>query len=329
MKKIETIGKDYLIDSLDPDVRIEVREKRPKGKRVFTEENTVLLCHGRLAPGPVAFDLSVPGYSWMDYIASRGFNVFTMSARGFGRSSRPAGMDKDPIGKRPLVRGKTAMRDIEAVVRFICERNGIDRIKLLGRSWSTTTTAAFAAANPARVSRLVLYAPYYAYDNPERAARFENPDKPGRWNPKNGSWIWTTEKDLYTRWWGHISGSAHRRWRDMKLVHAYWKEFLASDPEGAKRKSPAVQTPNGSLADLYDRVRNKPLYDASKIRCPVLLIFGDQDGAANPVEAWDLFQKLTSSPGKRYVVMGEGTHFMEFEHRREEFLAQVQDFLET
>ncbi|MBT7857433.1 MAG: alpha/beta fold hydrolase, partial [Nitrospinaceae bacterium] len=146
MKKSEIIQKDYLIDSLDAGVQIEVREKRLKGKRKFTEETTVLLCHGRLAPGPVAFDLSVPGYSWMDHIASRGFNVFTMSVRGFGRSSRPAGMAKDPIGKRPLVRGKTAMRDIEAVVNFICKRNGIGQVKLLGRSWSTTTTAAFAAA---------------------------------------------------------------------------------------------------------------------------------------------------------------------------------------
>jgi pimeloyl-ACP methyl ester carboxylesterase len=329
MKKSEIIQKDYLIDSLDPEVKIEVREKRLKGKHNFTEENTVLLCHGRLAPGPVAFDLSVPGYSWMDYIADRGFNVFTMSVRGFGRSSRPCEMDKDPIGKRPLVRGKTAMRDIEAVVRFICERNGIDRINLLGRSWSTTTTAAFTAANPSRVNRLVLYAPYYAYNNPERAARFEDPNKPGRWNLKNGSWIWTTEKDLHERWWGHISGSAHRRWRDMRLVRAYWKEFLATDPEGAKKTPPVVRTPNGSLADLYDRVRNKPPYNASKIRCPVLLIYGEQDGAANPTEAWNLFQKLTASHGKRYVVMGEGTHFMEFEHRREEFLAQVQGFLET
>jgi len=322
------IQKDYFIDALDAGIHLHLRQKRPKGKRRFGGEETVLLCHGRLAPGPVAFDLPVPGYSWMDDIASQGFNVFTMSIRGFGLSTRPPEMSREPMGRPPIVRGKTALRDIEAAVQFICNLNDIDKINLLGRSWSTTTTAAFSAAKRNRVHRLVLYAPYYAYDNPHRAARLEDPKKPGKWDARRGAWGWISQKDIQERWWGHIPGKAHHRWRNKRLVQAYWEEYLKTDPNSVQRHPPGVRTPNGSLADLYDRVRNKPLYDASRIRCPVLLIFGDHDGAANEAEAWGLFQRLTTSPGKRYIVMGEGTHFMEFEHRRKEFLREVQNFLE-
>jgi len=141
------VQEDYLIDALDAGIRLHIRQKRPKGKRRFSEAETILLCHGRLAPGPVAFDLPVPGYSWMDDFAAQGFNVFTMSVRGFGSSTRPPEMDRTPAGRPPAVRGRTALRDIEAAVWFICDQNNIDRINLLGRSWSTTTTGAFAAAH--------------------------------------------------------------------------------------------------------------------------------------------------------------------------------------
>ena len=92
---------------------------------------------------------------------------------------------------------------------------------------------------------------------------------------------------------------------------------------------PAVRISNGSLLDAYDRVSNKPLYNASKVTCPVLLIYGDYDGAANHEEAWGLFQKLKNSKGREYIVFSEGTHYMELEHRREEFLSTIHNFLKS
>ena len=59
------------------------------------------------------------------------------------------------------------------------------------------------------------------------------------------------------------------------------------------------------------------------------MIFGDHDGSANEAEAWDLFQKMTNSRGKRFVVIGDGTHYMEFEKRREELYREVENFLES
>ena len=123
---------DHYIDSLDPGITLHLREKRPRGKKKFEDEATLLMAHGRMAPGPVAFDLPVPGYSWMDYIASRGFDVFALSVRGFGESTWPQEMFASPRGKPPAIPGKVAMRDIEAAVDFIREQRGVNKLKHSG-----------------------------------------------------------------------------------------------------------------------------------------------------------------------------------------------------
>ena len=319
---------DHYVDSLDTGITLHLREKRPKGKKKFEDEATLLMVHGRMAPGPVAYDLPVPGYSWMDYIASRGFDVFALSVRGFGESTWPKELRESPRGKPPAIPGKVAVRDVKAAVDFICEQRGVNKLSILGRSWGTTTSPAYAADNMAHVHKLVLYAPYYAYDNPARAKQMEDPRKPGEFDARRGAWSWCTKKDVHYRWWGHIPGDAHHKWREPKVLKTYFRELLRYDRQGARRKTPAFRLANGSLADLYDRARNKPLYDASKITCPVLLIRGDQDGASADPEAWGLYKALSNSRGKRYVIINDGTHFMELEKRRMELLSEVQLFLE-
>ena len=325
-KRVEQI--DHYIDSLDTDITLHLREKRPKGKKKFEDKATLLMVHGRMAPGPVAYDLPVPGYSWMDYIASRGFDVFAFSIRGFGESTWPPEMLTSPRGEPPAIPGKVAVRDIEAAVNFICDQRGVNRLDILGRSWGTTTSPAYAADNMKQVHKLVLYAPYYAYDNPERAKQMEDPGKPGEFDARRGAWSWCTEKDVRHRWWGHIPGDAHHKWRESRVPKTYFRELLRYDKQGAGRTTPAFRLANGSLADLYDRARNIPLYDASRITCPVLLIRGDQDGASADPEAWGLYKALCNSRGKRYVIINDGTHFMELEKRRMELLSEVQLFLE-
>ena len=321
-------ARDHFVPSLDKGITVHLYEKRPKGKRRFGPEGTLLLVHGRVAPGPVAFDVRVPGYSWMDYIASRGFDVFTLSIRGFGKSTWPQVMREDPAGKPPAIRGKEAVRDIAAAVRFICERRDVGSLNILGRSWGTTLSPLFATQEPERVRKLVLYAPYYAYDDVRRRAMYEDPARPGVFDARRGAWMWNTRANMERRWWGHIPGTAHHKWREKRVVEAYWRALLASDPEGARQRPPAFRLPNGSLADLYERASNRPLYDAAKVVCPVLLIRGTQDGASADPEALGLFHALRNSWGKRYVILEGGTHFMELEKRRLELLGEVQSFLE-
>src|SRR5438552_7057575 len=92
-----------------------------------------------------AFDLKLDGQSWMDYIAARGYDVYLLDIRGYGKSTRPREMAAKAEDNPPIVRGETAVKDISSVVDFILKRRNIARLNLLGWSWGTTLMASYTA----------------------------------------------------------------------------------------------------------------------------------------------------------------------------------------
>jgi non-heme chloroperoxidase len=116
----------------------------------------VVLAHGAGTPGRVFFDLQVTGasgptYSLMDYLAARGYDVFTLDYQDYGRSQG------HPCGR--CVTTQVAANDINAVVDYILAQRGVKQVYLLGWSWGTNTASLFSMQHPDKVRRLVLYAP--------------------------------------------------------------------------------------------------------------------------------------------------------------------------
>jgi pimeloyl-ACP methyl ester carboxylesterase len=323
------LAEDHMIPSLDQGISLHLREKRPRGLRAEAA-GTLLCVHGQSIPGAAAFDFPVPGYSWMDYMAERGFDVFALSLRGYGASTRPREMTVSPRGKSPAVRAEEAVRDVEAAARFICERREVDRLNLLGWAQGTMLTAAYAAAKPARARKLVLVSPLYLCEAPGEFALFEDPARPGKLNPKFFcAWRWATEKGQQRNWSRLIPKGREKAFRESRAVRAYWREQIRHDREGRRRRYPAVRVPNGLMADHYDRTRGKAFFDAAKVRCPALLVRAEYDLVSKDAEAQRLFGALGSSPGKRYAVLGGATHFAQYEKRRGDLFGEVQGFLEA
>jgi len=96
----------------EPGIEVYVRNKRPADMTTFRPERTVLFVHGATYPAETAFDLQLGGLSWMDYIASRGYDVYLVDVRGYGKSVRPKEMSDKPEANPPIVRGDTAVKDI-------------------------------------------------------------------------------------------------------------------------------------------------------------------------------------------------------------------------
>src|ERR1700745_1648491 len=113
------VMEEMMVPAADPVIEIYVRNKRPDNITAFRPERTVLFVHGATYPAHTAFDLKPDGLSWMDYIAARGYDVYLLDLRGYGKSTRPKEMDEKPEANPPLVRGDTAVKDIGAVVDFI------------------------------------------------------------------------------------------------------------------------------------------------------------------------------------------------------------------
>jgi pimeloyl-ACP methyl ester carboxylesterase len=155
------IMEDMMVPAADPGIEIYVRNKRAADMTSFRSDRTVLFVHGSTYPAHTAFDLPLGGMSWMDFIATRGYDVYLLDVRGYGKSTRPKEMSDEPEQNRPIVRTETAVKDVSTVVDFILKRRGNSKLDLLGWSWGTTMMATYTTQHPDKVERLVLYAPQW------------------------------------------------------------------------------------------------------------------------------------------------------------------------
>src|SRR5881227_4007356 len=85
----QLVSEDILVKSPDAGIELFVRNKRPANMTAFRPERTVVFVHGATYPAHTAFDLKLGGLSWMEYIASRGYDVYLLDLRGYGKSTRP------------------------------------------------------------------------------------------------------------------------------------------------------------------------------------------------------------------------------------------------
>ncbi|TLZ22881.1 MAG: alpha/beta hydrolase [Gammaproteobacteria bacterium] len=149
-----------------PGITLYVRNKHPVTMKTVPAEKIVLYVHGATYPAESTFDLPLNGRSWMDYIAQRGYDVYLVDVRGYGRSTRPPAMALPPEQNEPIVRTDTALRDFGTAVDFILKRRGVQKLSLMGWSWGTVLAGWYAAQHNERVVKLVLYAPLWIRDPP-------------------------------------------------------------------------------------------------------------------------------------------------------------------
>lgn len=314
------LTEEFMVPSGTPGIEIFVRNKRQEGGTP-RPDRTLLFVHGATYPASTAFDLPLGGLSWMDYIAGRGFDVWCMDLRGYGRSTRPPEMAQPPEGNAPLVRGEQAVADIGAVNAFIRQRRSLAKIVHMGWSWGTGLQGRFTADNPAVVERLVLYAPQWLREGPSLSA--------ANTGDALGAYRYVTQAQARERWMTGVPEA-----KRAALIPPGWFEHWAgvtwaTDPEGLRRNPPALRAPNGVVQDSREFWQaGKPFYDPAKITAPTLLVVAEWDRDTPPAMANTLFPLLTSSPGKRLVQLAEGTHSIIMERNRGALFQAVQVFLE-
>jgi len=310
---------DEMMVPSEPGIEIYVRNKRPADMNAFRPERTLLFVHGATYPAHTSFDLKLDGLSWMEYIAARGYDVYLLDLRGYGKSTRPKEMDDKSDANAPIVRGTTAVKDISAVVDFILKRRGIPRLNLMGWSWGTTLMATYTTQNASQVERLVLYAPAWIRTTPS----LSRPAGP------LGAYRMVTREQARTRW---LAGVAEEK--KATLIPAGWFDAwadatFASDLVGAKMNPPVLRAPNGVQQDGDEFfAAGKPYYDPAKITVPTLLVHAEWDRDTPAYMAQTLFPLLVNAPGKRYVQLPEGTHHIMMEKNRRMLFEAVQAFLD-
>jgi pimeloyl-ACP methyl ester carboxylesterase len=315
----DLITHETFIAAATPGLSLYVREKHPAGMTRFSPARTLLFVHGATYPAETAFDLALDGFSWMDFIARRGFDVFLVDVRGYGRSTRPPAMDAPPEANPPFATTADARADVAAAVAHIRARRGIDRLCLLGWSWGCATMASFAAEHPGLVERLVLFAPGWLREGASAA-------DPGG---ALGCWRGVTREAARARWLNGVP-EAKRDWLIPPEWFDLWAEAtFATDPAGAAMTPPVLRAPNGVVQDgRAFWSAGRPLYDPARITAPTMIAVGEWDRDTPPALGLALFSRLTHAPEKRLVLLGEATHTALLERNRPALFAQVQLFLE-
>jgi pimeloyl-ACP methyl ester carboxylesterase len=308
----------YLIDSGDPGIQLYIRNKHPPGMTQFRSETTLLYVHGATQAASSTFDLDLDGYSWMDYIALGGYDVYLVDLRGYGRSSRPAEMGKPAAENAPIVRTDVAVRDLEAAANHILSRRGLSSLDVMGWSWGSAIAGRYAAQHKDKVHRLVLYAPDWIHE-------------PASSSPAAalGAYrTWTMEEARKG-----LQGGAPQDRKDELLPpgrFAAWSAAEnATDPDGARQTPPVIRTPNGIFADSQDYwMSGKALWEPSEVVAPTFVVVGEWDAVTPVARAQAVFGKLTATREKRFVQIGEGTHIVFLEKNRMQLLREVQSFLD-
>jgi len=311
---------EYLVPSAAPGISLYVRNKRPAGMAAFSPDRSVLFVHGATYPAETAFDLRLGGTSWMEFIARRGFDVWLLDVRGYGRSTRPPAMDAPAEANLPFATTAEARADVDAVLNHIRALRGIPRLVLLGWSWGCAIMGSYAAAHPANVEKLVLFAPGWLRDTPSPT------DQGG----ELGAWRAVTREQARVRWLAGVPAEAVPTLIPDGWFDTWADATFATDPAGAAMHPPVLRAPNGTVADSRAFwAAGRPLYDPAAIAAPTLIIVGEWDRDTPPAIGQAIFALLSRAPNKRFVLLGQATHTALMERNRQALFDEVQLFLEN
>ena len=236
----------------------------------------LFLVHGSTFSSRGSFDLQVPGhanYSMMDHFAGLGFDVWTMDHEGYGRSTRTDGHAGIMVG----------VEDLKAGLPVVERVTGQRSVMMYGGSSGAIRAAAFAAAESARVERLILNAYTHTGENAPEIDRRRAQAERYKANPRRP----------ITR-----AGIQRIFERDMPGVSAQ----PVIDALAAYELAFGDTVPSGTYLDM---AVNLPMVDPAQLKCPVCMIRAEVDGNASEEELLRFYAALPNKDKQFIMIAGQ------------------------
>lgn len=269
------------------------------------DDKVVLFIHGSGTPAEVAFDVPVAGYSWMAYLAERGFDTFAMDMTGYGPSTRPPVMDdrcnlsteqqQQEFGNACAATHPDAAttmasdwHDIDAVVDYLRELRSVERVHLVGWSQGGPRAAGYAALQPDKIGNIVLLAPAYNRNLPATEAEAGIP----------GVVMTKQSRTDFIANWDRQVGCENQY--DPKVADMIWADMLASDPVGATWGSGVRRAPRTPTFGWTPAV-------VAATRTPILMVAGIHDAQVSAERVREFYADL-GAPQKVYIEMHCASH---------------------
>ncbi len=267
---------EFFVDA-DTGIKLMVVSKIPRTGRLG---QALLLVHGSGVGWPY-WDIPLRDYSVMDFLAERGLDVYALECRGYGRSTKPNGME---------VNADTMATDIRSVLLDIMKRSGVDRVNAVGHSSGGTTLLVTGGRYPELLDRMVIIGTPYKKINPmflDYAQKVIDSAKvPG------GDYVPNLHyKDLDNRLDDY----------DEDIVD--WYKKLVEEQYSLM--------PGG----LYPDITNNPGIEAVRtMKVPTLILNGSNEYVVDPDDALAMFRDL-GTKDKSLVTQPGGFHLMFVEKR--------------
>ncbi len=282
------------------DVSLFVARKRLRERSSEQQKRLpVVLVHGSSNSALPTFDLTVPGhpdYSFMDWLALRGWDVWAMDHEGYGRSTVTSGNSDIATG----------VEDLKEMARLLAAETGSTAFNLYGLSSGSLRVAAFAQAAPEHSARIVLDA-----------------------------FVWTGEGSptLEKRKAGIAQFRAsNRRAIDLDyLVGIFLRDGPGTtDPAVADACARAQlkydnSVPTGTYLDMTTKL---PLVDPARIFAPTLIARGEHDSLATMADLLAFFERLPTND-KRFAVLPHLAHVATLGKNRHALWNAVDEFFEA
>ncbi|WP_416829229.1 alpha/beta fold hydrolase [Ectobacillus polymachus] len=307
------VKEEYTIPQGEED-KLYVLHKSLNTKQTYNSDEVVLFLEPFSVPTAKAFD--VPGYSWMDDYARKGYDTWAMDFRGFGNSSRPREMTVSASYNPPVIHLDDATQDLATVVNLIKKQRHVSKIHIVGWSYGGVVAGNYAISHPNDINKLVLYGYMNGFSLPMMTKPYE--DATGQFKYQSAYQTIDFENGIHD--WKMMQGDKQLVSDDaMKAVKDV---FLASDSQRYQFKG-AIRRPMGPVEDMFSIWSNKPLYDASKITVPTLVIYGQDDFFAEH----NMLDKLTGTKEKKEVVIPDATDWAIYEKNRDILTGETLKFL--
>lgn len=306
----------YLIDSDTAGVQLQLlRRRRPDIGR-GSSSTTLMLIHGATFPSESLFDVPMDGASFMDVLATAGFDVWAVDARGYGGSSRPAEMASPPDTSSPLTPARVAARDLASAIEHVLAENDIERLSIVAMSWGGSVAGIYAERHGKYIEKLVLVAPLWLSNRPLRIDSGQ---------PLT-AWRQIQVDDFREAWLAGVPAGRHGSLLPPGWFDQWAAVTISTDPDAAAPGT--IRAPGGAIQDVREHwLANRPLYDPSAITAPVLLVHAEWDQDVRVDMMQDLFTRFENAAYRRWIEIGGGTHMILMEPGRWQAFDAIITFL--
>lgn len=283
---------------------------------VVSSRKSVLFIHGASFPTMLASGFEfAPGDSWIEYTARKGYVACGLDFLGFGASSRPPAMSGPASDAAPVTAAKEAAKEIALAVDYLHKHQDMKAVHIVAHSWGTLPAAAFAAAQPHKLSSLTLFGPIV----PVKTSSPGNQAQPAWWS------ITAQERLEQLRFKQILPPGKYLLEPAMDKTWA--RDFAASVPHVAGDPPDALRIPYGPLADIDAVEEGHYPYNASDVTVPVFVVYGNYDDVVNDVGAGPFLERFISSPLRWRLRIDDGTHVVHLERNRHSLYESVNAFI--